>query len=89
MAVNQQRRKGRMIRVDREVDMTAPRHHKKITQMLKDERLDERKPFNAPSEYMHAKSFACYQVSNTSRPSENQFYRWNKSTDGSDAINAH
>lgn len=66
MAVNQQRRKGRMIRVDRGVDMTAPRHHKKITQMLK----DERKPFNAPSEYMHAKSFACYPVSNTSRPSK-------------------
>lgn len=63
MAVNQQRRKGRMIRVDREVDMTVPRHHKKRTQMLKDERLDERKPFDVPSEHMHATSFACYWVS--------------------------
>lgn len=49
MAVNQQRRKGRMIHVDREVDMTTSRHHDKITQMLKDERLDERKPFSEPS----------------------------------------
>jgi len=87
MAVNQQRRKGRMIHVDKEVDMTAPRHHKKITQMLKDERLDERKPFNEPSSQIkHAKSFTCRQVS---RHSENQFYWWNKSTDGSDTINVH
>lgn len=43
-----------MIHVDREMDMTAQRHHKRKTQMLKDERLDERKPFNVPSEYKHA-----------------------------------
>lgn len=46
--------------------------------MLNDEQLDERKPFDVPSEYMHAKSFA--KVS---------FYWCNKSTDGLDAINAH
>lgn len=63
---------GRMVHVETEVDMTAltaPDHNKKITQMLKDEWLDERKPFSASSEHTHAKSFACFWLA-TLKPLE-------------------
>lgn len=49
-----------MIHVEREVamtDMTAPDHNKKITQMLKDEWLNERKPLHAFYWLGHPRTF--------------------------------